>query len=415
MDDELYNILIVDDDPAIGDCLKDIFSEIGSYCSEVVEDPFAGLQKLQNSRFDMVFSDILMPKMDGLCFLKKIKEMDATMPVVMITGFPTVDVAIKAMKEGASDFVIKPFKFNQIKIIADKLLRERKILLENALLRNELHQKKTIEELNKNLNAKVKEISILYAISESFSGTHADNEINEVYSRIVEMAAEITGSPFSLLMLIDRNKEELIQGASFGLEAYTVAEKISFNDYGPIESIKKKQLPFFTNSALRIQPEKFGIIDKAFQFSSYAILPLMIKDEVFGILFVCDSEKVKQFTQNDILLLQNLTKKASLSIENRMLYESIFENLKNTLRSLVAAIEARDKYTLNHSIRVTDYAVKIARELGCSQEELDILNSAGHLHDIGKIGVSDTILLKAAGLTEGEFEAVKQHPVIGEN
>jgi putative nucleotidyltransferase with HDIG domain len=108
-----------------------------------------------------------------------------------------------------------------------------------------------------------------------------------------------------------------------------------------------------------------------------------------------------------------LLKKASLVIENRALYETIYLNLVNTLRSLVSTIEAKDKYTQRHSERVTKIALLIARELRCAKEELDVIQFAGMLHDIGKIGVSDAILQKPSSLTKEEYETIKQHPIVG--
>jgi putative nucleotidyltransferase with HDIG domain len=411
---EQYNILIVDDDNFIGENLSEIFTEIGNYYTDIATSPFEGLDKLMNYNFDIVLTDILMPEMNGIEFLKKIKAMDPTMPVVMITGFPTVDVAIAAMKEGASDFITKPFRFNQIKIVAEKLVRERKLLLENAKLHNALKQKMTIEKLNGRLNSKIKEISILYSISESFSGSNVEDEdMDEIYLRMVEMASEITNCSFSLLLLLDRDKEELVYGAGSGLEGYRIADSIPCKDSFVFKSMISRE-PLFINSPLK-NPADIGIIDDGFMCHSLFLIPLMIKDEIFATLIVGEKDEIKKNNPDEIILLKNLARKASLNIENRLLYESIFENLTETLHSLVAAIEARDKYTLSHSISVTKYAMGIAQALGCSQDEMDILNSAGYLHDIGKIGINDVILLKRGNLSEKEYEIVKQHPVIGEN
>jgi HD-GYP domain-containing protein (c-di-GMP phosphodiesterase class II) len=81
----------------------------------------------------------------------------------------------------------------------------------------------------------------------------------------------------------------------------------------------------------------------------------------------------------------------------------------------VEAIEARDPYTKQHSSRVTELALSIGKEMGCSEEQLDLLIFSGHLHDIGKLGVPDHILLKPGPLSAEEFEAIKKHPVIGAN
>jgi HD-GYP domain-containing protein (c-di-GMP phosphodiesterase class II) len=107
--------------------------------------------------------------------------------------------------------------------------------------------------------------------------------------------------------------------------------------------------------------------------------------------------------------------RAAFVIENVALYDNIYENLFATLYAFVEAIEARDPYTKQHSSRVAEFALQIGKEIGCSHAELDLLNFSGHLHDIGKIGIRDSILLKPGPLTEEEYEVIKKHPVIGSN
>ena len=78
-------------------------------------------------------------------------------------------------------------------------------------------------------------------------------------------------------------------------------------------------------------------------------------------------------------------------------------------------MEARDAYTKEHSSRVKDMAIMIAKAYGCSKEEIDVLDFAARLHDIGKIGIRDDILLKTEHLTDAEYEKIKEHPLIGES
>ena len=84
-----------------------------------------------------------------------------------------------------------------------------------------------------------------------------------------------------------------------------------------------------------------------------------------------------------------------------------------TMQTLCTTIEAKDEYTRGHSHRVAEYAGLIARELGWSSEEIVNLNHAAHLHDIGKIGIPDTILNKPTRLTAEEYAVIKEHPIIG--
>jgi len=86
-----------------------------------------------------------------------------------------------------------------------------------------------------------------------------------------------------------------------------------------------------------------------------------------------------------------------------------------SLRLLVAAVEARDPYTKHHSVRVASYARYLAMELGLPDRQVRIIHSAGLLHDIGKIGIPDAILTKPSRLTEQETELIRQHPNIGVN
>jgi len=148
---------------------------------------------------------------------------------------------------------------------------------------------------------------------------------------------------------------------------------------------------------------------------SVMLVPLKIRDKVFGVLTAGIQKGANRFSEKDLYYLSFMAQSAAQSIENLALYENIYENLFATLYAFVNAVEARDLYTRQHSSRVTGISLIIGKQLNCTTEELDILNFAGHLHDIGKIGIRDDILLKPDRLSEEEFEKIKQHPAIGAN
>lgn len=110
--------------------------------------------------------------------------------------------------------------------------------------------------------------------------------------------------------------------------------------------------------------------------------------------------------------LLNVVTEQSVAIQekNARLEQSIFE----TVKALVEAIEAKDAYTAGHSELVSRFAVALGEELHCNNEQLECLRLAGILHDVGKIGVPDSVLLKPGRLTPEEFEVVRAHPEIGE-
>lgn len=111
------------------------------------------------------------------------------------------------------------------------------------------------------------------------------------------------------------------------------------------------------------------------------------------------------------ILIQN----AATVIQNARLRQNVLDGYKSTIKALAASIDAKDHYTRGHSERVTEYALLGATSLQMSQEELDILENAGILHDIGKIGIPDGILGKPGPLTPAEWDIIRQHPLIGAN
>lgn len=113
-----------------------------------------------------------------------------------------------------------------------------------------------------------------------------------------------------------------------------------------------------------------------------------------------------------IELVSSLGNSIALSIDNAKAYENVKSSYLKTVQSLVSTIEAKDMYTESHSIRVAKYATFIAREMDMSKSDVEDIWVAGVLHDIGKIGISDSILNKKNQLTNEEYQLVKQHPTI---
>jgi putative nucleotidyltransferase with HDIG domain len=114
-----------------------------------------------------------------------------------------------------------------------------------------------------------------------------------------------------------------------------------------------------------------------------------------------------------IFVSSSLTKNVALAFENTKLNIKVVEGYKSTIRALAASIDAKDPYTHGHSQRVTEYALLIAKELQIPREDLEVLEYAGILHDIGKIGMPDNILRKLDHLNTEELDMVRMHPDIG--
>ncbi len=149
--------------------------------------------------------------------------------------------------------------------------------------------------------------------------------------------------------------------------------------------------------------------------TSWMGVPVKIRGRVFGALTAAATNGRAPFTEKELYYLAFTTQSAAGQIETLAVYENIYENLFATLYGFVNALEARDLYTRQHSTRVTQIALALGRSLGCSSEDLTVIEFAGPLHDIGKIGIRDEILLKPGRLTDEEYAKIKEHPVIGAN
>ena len=149
--------------------------------------------------------------------------------------------------------------------------------------------------------------------------------------------------------------------------------------------------------------------------STFMMLPLVRKDGCWGIFHAERSPDDDGFAFSlvDLEVFRVLAAQISVALENADLYFQMRESYRNTIEALAAAIEAKDVYTSGHSSAVTRYAVPVARQLGIAEGELQSIEFAAILHDIGKIAVPESVLNKPGKLTREEFEDIKRHPAVG--
>lgn len=134
------SILVVDDERAIRNSLKEIL-EYENYKVEVAENGADGLQKVQNGKFDLIFSDIKMPEMDGIAFLEAVLKERGDVPVIMMSGHAEIDTAVKSIKLGAYDFISKPLDMNRILVTVRNALDKKNLVQETAILKKKVGSK----------------------------------------------------------------------------------------------------------------------------------------------------------------------------------------------------------------------------------------------------------------------------------
>ena len=403
-------VLIVEDDISLGQLLKEFLQRLRHERVQVCTTGGFARDVIEAETFDCAFVDLRLPDIDGLQLLESIKGQDPCLPVVMMSGYPTMEYTIEAMRKGASDFLTKPFTLQDVALALERVTKERKLLLENLGLQLEIQARKELEVVNHELEEKVEEQTKLFEISREIDEIRSSDEL---YPCIVKLASKLTNLKKASLFAFPPESENLILIEDYGKHVEGFPPRFfSLND------LHLKEMLEGDTSHVLVKPHDLKI-DEALSGEwlsgevSLSCWPLRIRGELFGFLMGYHNGGGSLLSPMETNLLDFLMKKASLAVENMALYESLVGNFYGILRSLVNALEAKDPYTGKHSERVTQYAVMIGRKMGCTDGELEVLETVGYLHDIGKIGISDSILNKPASLTREEYEIVKKHPVIG--
>lgn len=401
---ENLRIMLVDDDDSVREALTEILSRRG-WLVDDFSSAESAMDALKNERYGVVLADINMPGLSGMDFLHLARESAPEVPVVMITGYPSIDLAVEAIKFGAVDFLQKPFKAEELEIVIRKAVGsvERAPGAANRLL--SVGGQHGVAR--RRLEDKIKELSILHTISESLDEVSGKDDI---FRKTMDIAQIIADADSAFIMVVEHDNGKLVVRAASGYDDRDVlGTEFSLEDE-PFRSVLDNRC----YSYFLAQPGSLaGLVPDCGQ-TPVLLAPLIINREAVGVLGLAGRFGGQEISGDALTLVLNLTAKASLKLENIALSENIFSSIIGAMNSLLNALDARDTYTKDHSHRVTQYAVEIARSLGCRQEVIDSINFAGPLHDIGKIGVRDDILLKKGGFTGEEREIMKSHVVRGE-
>lgn len=141
---------------------------------------------------------------------------------------------------------------------------------------------------------------------------------------------------------------------------------------------------------------------------------LTYREKIWGALVLSGKKHGDNFSEDDLGIVSNLSNQMAVSFENAKLNADAEQTYFETMAALAMAVEARDPYSRGHSDRVCEYAQKIGFEMGLPEESIKILSDASRLHDIGKIGIMDSVLVKPGVLSTDERDLIERHPIIGE-
>ena len=238
-------------------------------------------------------------------------------------------------------------------------------------------------------------------------------DTREIRRRAVEAATCLVNAETGSLLLIDQETDELFFEVALG-EKEIMLKKIRIAEGQGIAGWVAERGESLTIHDVAADPRFFGGADaeSTFRTKNIICVPVKAKDWTLGVLQAI-SKNEGLFDDEDREGLSALANQVAIAIENANLYEELKETFYETSQALAEIIEMRDPYTGGHTRRVMQYSLSIGRAMELSEHDMERLKLAAILHDIGKIGIHDNILLKRDRLDSEELTLMNEHAVLG--
>jgi HD-GYP domain-containing protein (c-di-GMP phosphodiesterase class II) len=265
-----------------------------------------------------------------------------------------------------------------------------------------------------------KELAGLFEVSEAISSAVG---CDELLNMILRMALIQTGATRGSILLKDETghcmrivtavglDEDIIQSVSVNVGegiAGWVAESGK-----PVLVTNIDEHPEFSKLARNYQDKSFMSVPLECDESVLSV-PVRDSRTIIGVLNVHRKGTGESFTEDDLRLLCILASQAAVSIENARLLDDLENTYMNAFGSMALLLEAKDRYTQGHTERVTGLCEELGRRLRMDEHPLHDLKMGARLHDIGKIGIHESILNKSGELDADEWRIVREHPVVAD-
>ena len=304
---------------------------------------------------------------------------------------------LSEMESKEGDKGVASFTAEDQKLIVS-LSNEIMMVIENAMLFNERERK-------------VVELDNLLKATEAIASAM---QLDPLLDTIMELGMNVMDAEGCSVLLVDEKEKKLQFVAASGAKKEEV-KKLSLDmGEGVAGWVAQNDQPLLIEDVS--QDTRFSKkVDKTLgqETKSLICVPLKVKERTIGVMEVINKKGNRTFNQSDMVLFKPLSAQAAVAIERARLYEDLEDMFLSTVKSLAAAIDAKDPYTRGHSERVTRFSILIARELGLDDKTQRDVQLCALLHDVGKIGVPISILRKKDKLTDEDWKHIRRHPVLG--
>src|SRR3989304_4891380 len=344
-------VLVVDDETELMSALVEALTLQGYEADGFVSGK-AALEALERQSYDLVLTDLMMPGMDGIALLKAGLKIDPHLVGVVMTGHGTVPTAVEAMKVGAFDYILKPFKMTEVLPVLERAREVRRLRLENIQLRETVAIYNLSQTIAFSLDSKL-------VLENSADAALQQTEADEV----------------SIMLLTPENRELYIAVVRGRAREHLLGQHLSLQE-GIAGWVARQSEPLILNG--EVSDARFAPIRPRAEVRSAISMPMRAAGKLVGVLNVNSLQSRRSFTPGQIKALSILTSTAAAALENEALYSTL-EAREKHFRALIE--NSSDAVTLlNPEGRVIYTSVSARRVLGYAPEELAGQNAFDLIH-----------------------------------
>jgi putative nucleotidyltransferase with HDIG domain len=301
--------------------------------------------------------------------------------------------------------------------------RTRKSQLLSALEQIEndkLALKKKYDEVNR-LNTELQDkVHKLRAVNVASNLLVSQDNTEKILKATMKSMGEVLKYDRAIIMLTDPEGRYLEFTYAYGedplyIDKHLQDYRIPLNrEHNIIARAARERRPIYIKDPRAAGLREDNIIIRNFNVTSFIIAPLTVNDSIIGVVAADRLRSERNVSPKDLDELSIFTNTIAETLHKARLKEEIETGYLNTVKALVQAIEEKDAYTRGHSERVAHFSVELGKQLGLQSKELEFLRLGCLLHDVGKIGIAETIVRKNSDLTPEEYDIIKTHPLKGE-
>lgn len=396
-------ILYVDDYPLDRELVLDALEkEHGGFKVTLATSRADFETAIADETFDLILSDFNILGFEGLQVLDAVHARDPDLPVIIVTGTGSEEIAVEAMRRGAADYVIK----------TPRHIRRLPFAIQAAL------EKKRVEKERQQAEARVRmqleQIAALHRIDVAISSSFSLNVVLDV---VLEQTIEQLGVDAASVLLFNSAAQTLEYAAGRGFRSTDLENTRLRLGEGLCgrAAMERKIINLHRFHNLEIEDTRASALAGE-GFVCYHAAPLIAKGQIKGVLEALTRDH-RDLSDEWLDFFAALASQAAVAVDNAHL----FENLQRAVMELAMAYDAtiegwsraldlRDRETEGHTLRVTELTERLARSMGINEAEIVHIRRGALLHDIGKMSVPDAILLKPDKLTEEEWVIMRMHP-----